>query len=156
MALIVMKPLVERRYLKKADPSSETWVEIRQARQHEELMYAERTALSRKFGDDGSTTLEGGMTIPEIRALECWLTFKNSNIQYQEGPKAKPKPLFTPEMAESFETFKAAFGKLGPEVVIEWQDECWWVNPDWSPVGHPSRKADAPGESASGKPSEST
>jgi len=129
MALDIGKPLVEKKFLKKADSSKKTWVHIRQARHQEEL--ERNNALGKSTvleTPDGARQVDRGMTWGDLRVLECGMTFVSCNILMGK------KRLFTPEMKNDPAAFEEAFGKLPLDIAIEWQKLVWEVNPEWDPI----------------------
>jgi hypothetical protein len=140
-----------------ADPSGETWVDVRQARQREELAYADMIAQERIIDVKGVTRWVGGVTIPEMTVVECWLTFEGCNIMFKPKEDSKTAvPLFAPEMKDDYEAFRKAFGELPASVANEWREEVWAVNPDWALQPSPTMASGDDEEKTSEEPSEST
>ena len=87
-----------------------------------------------------------GVLLDELYALECRLTFEESNMEMGGDI------LFTSGMKHDHAAFEEAYAKLPYPVAQNWQKEVWEVNPDWTPF--PLRRE--PAESESESPSENT
>jgi hypothetical protein len=131
MARPIPQVLVKECKLLEWDPDGDTIVVVRQARVKEE---AERDRLFSEFAikrsPDGVSEV---YQLPglELMATECWLTFEDANILLETD--GETKKLFAKGMSRL--DFKTAWGKLPPELMVEWHAKVLEINTHWNPQG---------------------
>lgn len=136
MARPIPLPIVKTCLLKDWDPEGDTLVVIRQARVKEE---AERDQLFSQFkierSPDGVSEVYKLPGI-ELMATECYLTFEDANIL---GDQADGQQTLLFRKGMSRLEFRAAFGLLPSELMLEWHRHVLQLNPNW---GSPTQQED--------------
>ena len=133
----ISAPLVEKYTLEVTDPSKETYVTIKQARQEQQEihdnLFSETTRIWNDQSTGGEMRLMQRVSVGEVVRTEVFLTMTDCNII---GPDDQPWFKFGPKGLDmDSNAFRAAWGQLDPAIVDEIHEKVRLMNPQWGPQG---------------------
>ena len=135
MAKIKVSAMVpERRELRTADPTGETWVKIKPPGYEEEI---ERGRLTSKrsyhYTDSGYPVTNVDVNTRLLWAEEIWLTYVETNLEVEMGQGEDVETItFEPRAKSARGEFMEALAKLPPAIVYEWHAMVVDVVPEWT------------------------
>jgi len=122
--------LPQERKMNRVDPSGETWVKIKPPDMEAESL--RQNLLTRKrfhFDDQGQIeSVEVAVNNGELYAAEIWLTYEDTNGEYDIGGEVVK---FEPRSKETRAAFLTKLVKLPPAIVWEWHSKVVDVVRDW-------------------------
>lgn len=126
----------ERRELRSADPSGETWVKIKPPGMEEEIQRGRLTSKrTYRYDDEGFMEVAIDTNTRLLWAEEMWLTYKDTNLHVVlEGAGDDDEDVeitFKPRSKTDYQEFMKALLQLPRQIFYEWHHLVTDVVPEW-------------------------
>jgi len=140
MAKTIGQPLERTIPLEVWDDSKETFVSVRQARQHEQEKHDNLFAETTRVWNTGDERVEIKQRVSqgEVMRTEAYLTLTDCNVAEDDGSpvfRFKRDSNGRSMLDMTPQQFEDAWGKLPHELADEIHDKVREVNPQWGPGG---------------------
>lgn len=126
----------QRRELRSADPTGETWVKIKPPGMEEEIQRSRMTSKrTYKYDDEGFMEVSIDSNTRLLWAEEIWLTYVDTNLDVvMEGAGDDGEDLeitFDPRKKTDYSTFMQHLLRLPRQIFYEWHHMVTDVVPEW-------------------------
>jgi len=129
MSTIKVSVMAPTRAMLEADPTGETWVEIKPPTWTEEtIREGLRAKRTHYFDKDGQWRTQTELNLNTLWLWEIWLTYVNTNMEVEVGDVTI---VFLPKTKMTQADFFDHLTKCGGDIINEWHQKVVEVVQDW-------------------------